>query len=117
MRTVVGMNYLIGLSIASLVVSIAAVLLVWGLHRQLDLPGVPEQPLMNLSESQVISLVRNNSHCWFTDTLVNSTESTEVIDFKHTESASFRPSGIWVVEAHSSWTVKWLKWSKIDQNS
>jgi hypothetical protein len=105
------MRLLTAISVASLVVSIAALVLVLGLYAELE-KGVPDYslpleksesdaPPMNLSEHQVISLVKNEYFsCWFRESDIQG----EFIDFKHTESASFRPGGIWVVEAESSWT-------------
>ena len=110
------MRLLIAVSIASLVVSIAAVVFVLGLYAELKSThpmghskiGItmqeksePDTPPRNLSERLVISLVKNeNFSCWFRESDIHG----EFIDFKHTESASFRPGGIWVVEAASSWT-------------
>ena len=112
------MRLLTAISIVSLVVSIAAVVFVLGLYAELKSThpmghskiGItmkeksePDTPPMNLSERHVISLVKNeNFSCWFRESDIRG----EFIDFKHTESASFRPGGIWVVEAASSWT--WL---------
>ena len=110
------MRLLIDVSIASLVVSIAAVVFVLGLYAELKSThpmghskiGItmkeksePDTPPRNLSERLVISLVKNeNFSCWFRESDIHG----EFIDFKHTESASFRPGGIWVVEAASSRT-------------
>ena len=94
------MRLLTAISIVSLVVSIAAVVFVLGLYGELE-KSESDAPPMNLSERQVISLVKNeNFSCWFREWEIRG----EFIDFKHTESASFRPGGIWVVEAASSWT-------------
>ena len=96
------MRLLTAISIVSLVVLIAAVVFVLGLYGELE-KAESDAPPMNLSERQVISLVKNERFsCWFRESDIHG----EFIDFKHTESASFRPGGIWVVEAASSWT--WL---------
>jgi len=96
------MRLLTAISIVSLVVLIAAVVFVLGLYGELE-KSESDAPPMNLSERQVISLVKNERFsCWFRESDIGG----EFIDFKHTESASFRPGGIWVVEAASSWT--WL---------
>ena len=102
------MRLLTAISIASLVVSIAAVVFVLGLYAELE-KSESDAPPMILSEHQVISLVKNNARCWYTKSVDH--DSTEYSDLAHTESASFRPGGIWVVEAKSSWTVKSGRWS------
>ena len=67
-------------------------------------PKVPPTPVPNFSESEVISLVRNEAlRCWYTE---ERFLKHSISDFTHTESASFRPSGIWVIEAKSYWKAK-----------
>ena len=66
--------------------------------------SIPPTPVPNLSESEVISLVKDEAYrCWYTK---ESTRTPSISDFIHTESASFRPSGIWVIEAKSYWKLK-----------
>ena len=68
--------------------------------------SIPPTPVPNVSESEVISLVRDEAYrCWYTKSSERTLEAS-ISDFTHTESASFRPSGIWVIEAKSYWKLK-----------
>ena len=81
-------------------IAITLMLLVAGLA--IGCSSAPEAPVPNFSESEVISLVRDEAYrCWYT-----RVGGQSVSDFTHTESASFRPSGIWVIEAKSYWKLK-----------
>ena len=78
-------------------------------------PAAPAAPVANLTEKEAIAIARSSegmspktqgqslSGCWYTKA---DTQGNIVINFSHTDSASFKPSGIWVVMAKSSWNWK-----------
>ena len=107
------MRLLTAISIVSLVVSIAAVVFVLGLYGELE-KSESDAPPMNLSERQVISLVKDEAYrCWYRDW--PGTNNFTISNFTQSESASFRPGGIWVVESTSSWTSTSGRWSGPDK--
>jgi hypothetical protein len=73
----------------------------------------PAAPVANLSEKEVIGIARSSDlsgqskwsigGCWFTEPYEGNVGTYTYSDFSHTESATFKPSGIWVITAKSSW--------------
>jgi len=80
-----------------------------------SVPAAPVAPVANLSEKEAIAIARSSegmsqiysgrsaSGCWYTEA---DTQGNIISNFSHTESASFKLSGIWVVTAESSWNWK-----------
>jgi len=75
-------------------------------------PAATAAPVPNLTEKEAIGIARSsdpkgnsdytNGGCWWTRPKIVSSGTTPS-NFFHTESASFKPSGIWIVTAKSSW--------------
>ena len=96
-------------------IAITLMLLVAGLAISCSsAPEAPAAPVPNLSEKEAIGIARSSdpggksiyTHggCWFTEPYDG--KSNIYSNFSHTESATFKPSGIWVVTAKSSWNWK-----------
>jgi len=75
--------------------------------------GCSSEPVANLTENEVIAIARSSesrsllesqgtSGCWYTEARPYY-EAEITSNFFHTESASFKASGIWVVMAKTSW--------------
>ena len=71
--------------------------------------SAPATPVANLTEKEAIGIARSanskgleRDKCW--DTKKENHGRTTYSNFTHTESASFKPSGIWIVTAENSWT-------------
>ena len=108
------MRLLTAISIVSLVVSIAAVVFVLGLYEELE---KSEAPVANLTEKEAIAIARSSTkdtpvthnrgpRCWLTEPHLSPGSSNIPNNFSHTESATFKPNGMWVVIAKSSWNWK-----------
>ena len=70
-------------------------------------PAAPAAPVANLTEKEAIAIARSApSRCWFIKAYVSPGQGDITSNFSHTESATFKPSGIWVVTAKSSWDYK-----------
>jgi len=73
----------------------------------------PAKPAANLTEKEVIELARTseskepretrNYRCWYTEAPRPTYKDETISNFSHTASASFKPSGIWIVMVKSSW--------------
>ena len=81
-------------------------------------PEAPAAPVPNLTEKEAIAIARSSTQgtpvtgnsgprCWLTQPYLQPGEISTPNNFSHTESATFKPSGIWVVMAKSSWN--WRK--------
>ena len=72
-------------------------------------PEAPAAPVANLTEKEAIAIARtaySKDYCWDTKPPSYPYEKTRT-NFSRSESASFKPNGIWVVTAKSSyeWVV------------
>ena len=67
-------------------------------------PSAPSAPVPNLTENEAIGIARSY-HVKYGISLCFSTKGPdyEHTNFRHTESASFKASGIWVVTAKTEW--------------
>ena len=81
-------------------------------------PAAPAARVANLTEKEAIAIARSSERdtggCFQTEAPENTVSGSapnesyrKFTDFTHSESASFKPSGIWVVMAKSSWN--WRK--------
>ena len=68
--------------------------------------GCSSAPVPNLTEAEAIGIARSYHYkheirggCWATKPPPNG----GLVNFSHTESASFKASGIWVVTARTEW--------------
>jgi hypothetical protein len=68
-------------------------------------PEAPAAPVPNLTEKEAIGIARSavrargtaviNDSCW--------RAKSSLTNFAHTESATFKPSGVWVITIKNSW--------------
>ena len=70
-------------------------------------PAAPAAPVANLTEKEAIGIARSYHYkhripgpCWLTQ---HPYPNSDFVNFSHTESASFKASGIWVVTSKAEW--------------
>ena len=74
-------------------------------------PETPSAPVPNFSESEVIALARSavGRTCFDTSHRYSGSDeerSQTFTDFRYSESARFKPNGLWLVQAKTSYNIK-----------
>ena len=92
----------------AMMVTLSVVGLAIGCSSAPEAPAAPAAPVANLSEKEAIAIARssdpgNEGKCWRTTEQKRVTPGLIYTDLVHNESASFKPSGIWVITIKSAW--------------